>query len=494
MVEAIKKFIIDKKMLFASMLFVLGCVFPLFIMEYSTDSYHFALYSIDTTIGQAMLNNGRFVPGLVIKLLSKMGFGIVGLYYFSLILAIFTLSLAIYELYKLLRGHMWKYGAYFLAIVTVFNPFTIEFFLFIEKGFFCFAILMTVLSAKFFIRYLRGEKRVFLIFSYACLPLGVLTYQLISVAFITISAVFIVIYSRSIKGFIAHNAIAGSIFAFAYGIGFVALKCYNANNVRMSGGIKLTNILKYYFITERWWVILIYLALLIIVFSLFCLYGKIKYENAFDGTVMLTFAKCVYVFVLTTLCAALPFIFVNPAETWLTMRTAYALGVLPGSLAIWMFYKKHRIREKRVRPFHAMVRKKSIPMLIAIIVEIIFFHTMIGSRLVNNKRDADLCYEIGAIIEEYESETGITVEKINIYYDSKIKQRNKGVLMIGDCNVRAFSRHWSDVSHMNHLLDRSFKRGKSTKYSEYFASKDFDSFNKDEQMIFEGNTLHLCVY
>ena len=494
MKEKIKMFFVNRKMLFASMLFVLGCVFPLFIMEYSTDTYHLALSDIGKSIGDGMLSNGRFVTGMAAKILSALGFGIKGFYYFSLILAIFCMGSAIYELYKLLRSHMWRYGAFFLAIFTVCNPTTVEYFLFIEKGFFCFAILMAVLSAKFFIRYLRGEKRVFLIFSYVCLPFSALTYQLITSAFVTLAIVFIVIYSKSIKGFIANSAIAASIFGYAYGIAFLALKIYNADNYRMTGEIKLSNMLKYFLITERWWVILIYLALALAVIAGFCIYSKKAYGRYFDETVMLNLLRLALILIAAGVAASVPFIFVKPEETWLCFRTAYALSVLPGALGIWRFYKKPRVREKRVGPFHVLVRWKTIIMLSVISVTVIFYHTMIGSRLVNNVRDEALCREIGAIIAEYENETGITVKKINIYYDSKITQRNSGVLMIGDCNVRAFTRHWSDVSHMNLILERSFARGKSAKYSKYFASKDFNEFDRDEQMIFEGDTLHFCVY
>ncbi|MBO5212987.1 MAG: hypothetical protein J6B60_05550 [Clostridia bacterium] len=472
---------------------VIACVFPLVVMEFSTDTYHFALVSLADGLGAGMKYNGRFITSLSAYALDAVGFGIVGYYYFSLICAVLCLSLAIYHIYIILKGKMRGCVAAFLSFVTVFNPLTIEFFLFIEKGAFAFAILMSVLSAKSFVCFLKGDKKR-IIFSYIYLTFGACTYQLLSAAFVTLALVFIVIYSRSIKDFVINNLLAVTVYGFANCVDFVLLKIFNPSNVRMSGEINLSNILKYYFITEREWVIFIYIALFAVVFCAFGFLGKRRFGSYFAKGSVVEFGKYFYIFTGTALAAAVPFIFVNPVEVWMMFRTTYALGVLPGAIAIKIFYKPDGVCEKESSLFEKKKRRGSIIMLTIIFVELVFFHTMIFSRLKNNFEDERLCEQIGLIIRDYEVDTGERIKYISIYYDAKITQRNDGVLMIGDCNVRAFSRTWSDVNHMSYLLGRSFVRIENNpEYTRRFSSLDWNDFSKD-QLIFEGNTLHLCVY
>ena len=128
------------------------------------------------------------------------------------------------------------------------------------------------------------------------------------------------------------------------------------------------------------------------------------------------------------------------------------------------------------------------------VAELIFCQTVVIGRLVNNRTDERLCEQIAEMIENYEDGSGEQIKQICIYYDSAITKRNPGVLKIGDSNVRAFSKTWSDVEHMNVILGRDFAEcAQNPEYAAYFASQNWDAFSGD-QLIFDGETLHLCVY
>ena len=60
---------------------VIICAFPLFKMEYSTDTYHFALQSNLGGITGAMIYNGRLLIFLAARLFELMGVKITGFYY-----------------------------------------------------------------------------------------------------------------------------------------------------------------------------------------------------------------------------------------------------------------------------------------------------------------------------------------------------------------------------------------------------------------------------
>ena len=124
-----------------------------------------------------------------------------------------------------------------------------------------------------------------------------------------------------------------------------------------------------------------------------------------------------------------------------------------------------------------------------------FFELVIWGRLINNHADEALCERIGQAISAYEEAEGIEVLYVSISHDAKLTKCNPWVLAIGDSNVRAFSKEWSDVTHLNVLLGRNFQKVavSPSVYNEHFAERDWTKF-QDEQLVFEGQTLHICVY
>ncbi len=170
------RFFSDTKLYFASLVVVLICVFPLFKFEYSTDTYHFALHNGLGGIYGAMKYNGRLIIYLITRVLELMSVSIFEYYYVSLVMSIVFSTLSIGTLYKMLNRHMNKSIAFFLATITIFNPMVFELFLFIEKGFFAFAIYMSVLASRFFLCFLEGKKW-HIALSYLFLTISCFTYQ-----------------------------------------------------------------------------------------------------------------------------------------------------------------------------------------------------------------------------------------------------------------------------------------------------------------------------
>ena len=126
----------------------------------------------------------------------------------------------------------------------------------------------------------------------------------------------------------------------------------------------------------------------------------------------------------------------------------------------------------------------------------LFFEIMIWGRLQNNAADEALCRRIGDEIAEYEKESGNEILYVSISHDAKITKTNPWVVSIGDANVRAFSKEWSDVAHINVLLNKSYQKAPVSDevYQAHFAGKNWSEFSAEEQLVFDGNTLHICVY
>ena len=63
-----------------------------------------------------------------------------------------------------------------------------------------------------------------------------------------------------------------------------------------------------------------------------------------------------------------------------------------------------------------------------------------------------------------------------------------------EASARAFDEQWSDVPLINYTNGTDYIRGEqSPQYAEYFSSRDWKTYS-DDLLIFDGTTLHLCVY
>ena len=102
---------------------------------------------------------------------------------------------------------------------------------------------------------------------------------------------------------------------------------------------------------------------------------------------------------------------------------------------------------------------------------------------------------IGQAISDYQYNTGNIVTKIAFYHDASITYPPYPDLYCdGDLIVSSFYTDWSDISALNYYLGTDYQKTDSEEqYIEYFSNKDWWRLSQ-EQLIFDGDTLHLCVY
>lgn len=102
---------------------------------------------------------------------------------------------------------------------------------------------------------------------------------------------------------------------------------------------------------------------------------------------------------------------------------------------------------------------------------------------------------IGQAITEYEEDTGTTITKIAFYKDGAFTySQYPDVFNWGDMCMSAFLTSWSDIRAVNYYLNANYERiEQNPDYTKYFAGQNWNQFSK-EQVIFDGDTLHYCVY
>ncbi|MBQ3798212.1 MAG: glucosyltransferase domain-containing protein [Butyrivibrio sp.] len=129
-------------------------------------------------------------------------------------------------------------------------------------------------------------------------------------------------------------------------------------------------------------------------------------------------------------------------------------------------------------------------------IQMLFSSFIVSGRYISNTLDMAYSKIILQEIEKYEEENNTTVSKITVvhdgyapaYYDeSKIHYEQINERIIGQTTRSAleawFDRHLDDGGTIPEEI-----------YNEYFAGKDWDSFDVDEQLVIKGDTAYLCVY
>ena len=220
----------------------------LFKIEYATDTY--SVFNFDK---QAIFNqyamSGRFITAIVGKMVKSLNLSEQAIYLGSYILAIACAVFSQYLLYTIIEKNV-ENNIFRLIIPTliVINPFSIELFLYIEKGIMWFGILMCIIGVKSIVSFFETNKRKYILFAAILIFIANCSYQGIVGIFASITLVFILKYSNSIKQFIINNFIVSSVYAVPAILDFLIMKLIFKTN-RTNGQVafidSLKKILKY---------------------------------------------------------------------------------------------------------------------------------------------------------------------------------------------------------------------------------------------------------
>lgn len=480
-----------KPLYFIIPLVVIVFLLPIFKMEYATDTYYMENHGFFVTVDHMLNDNGRPVIAAFLALFGAMEMSVCAFYYFSLLLGIASASVAIYRLYGIFKGKMSKACALFFGIFTVLTPFTTDYFMFIEKGFFMLAICMSVVAFEGYLMILKGNKKG-VIPALAGILVSFFTYQIIPGAFAVLSTLFAVIYSKEIKRLVVNLLIALGIYGFGAVSCVLFLKIFTDSN-RVSTGINFEYMLKC-FLFLGIGTVFVYLGAAVLLFAICAAVNKKRGNGIFSRETGVEFLKTLLVLFVGLAVMIVPFAFSEGDEVWLPFRISYPISVAAIAIAMYFCYNDN-YEEKEDKSYARAKRIGAIVMGTVLALNLAFFHTVFISRLINNGMDEALVQTIGEEIKGYEERSEKEIKYIKIYYDKNITNRNKGILKIGDTNVRAFSKSWSDVNHLNVILEKSYLKKKQDQkiFNQYFKGKDWDSFST-EQLVFDGEILHICVY
>ena len=172
---------------------------------------------------------------------------------------------------------------------------------------------------------------------------------------------------------------------------------------------------------------------------------------------------------------------------WSVMRIVYPIASLLGVLMILIMTSKKEIK--------LLPKIAYIVTILLLFAQCLSFNKVYIDKYRLNYADR-LRYEyIGQAIKEYQESSGNTITAIAFYEDAYSDQTQyPDLYSTGDSIVSAFTTDWSKITALNYYLKTNYGVSDCVEsYEDYFATHDWTSLSK-EQLIFDGNTLHLCIY
>lgn len=509
MQEIIKK--LKDKNLYISLLISL-VFFAVFIkLEYATDTYSLFEEAVSTRVNHFLLS-GRFVTALWWGAVNFLHFSDYLIYLSSFALAIICITLSIYNLYLTLNKRI-KNEVICLLVSTIIiiNPFTIELFLFLEKGILTFAVLLSVLASCEFAKYLEGNKKA-LKYVFLFMLIATFSYQGVIGLFIALSTVYIVFNTKSIKDFIKNNIIILLGYGVPAIINLLIIRLFFSND-RVNGAINISESIQkvingtkemmntYTILPENTLKVAFgILALFIIVLIIINKKDKISSK-------ILKILGLAYVFVAVLGITIIPQLMQNTESIWFVPRSTYPFGAIIGIMCMFLLYNTYTNYEVQInrKEIKSNIIKKltfvniasiltAIVCIILIFMELYNFNKIEIDHYTVNYLDKINSLKIGEEIKLYEQETGNKITKICVYNDMNVTYSYKNLWVSKDTNITGFYPDWAIVNMINYYNNLKLTNGeKMPNIEENFKEKDWDNFNI-EQIIFIGDTMHYCKF
>lgn len=489
--DNIKKTLKDKKLyIFLMITLVFFGIFAK--MDFATDTYAVIGNAKDSIMAN-FLQSGRIVTAICWKMICIINIPIDIVYAISFILAIISVTLSLHKLYNIIKEDVKSdIIAIILATVIIINPFSIELFMYIEKGIITLSILACIYALDFFIKYIQGkDKKKNLIFSTFFMLLSIFCYQGVPALFVAIATIYIFKYSDSFIKFAKHLIITLIIYGIPAVINFITVRFVFTGH-RVDGSINISgtisklidgckNMVATYQILPKYFYV-ICLAIIVVI-ALIIVIKRKSFTEIF---------KISFIGFMTILMTILPQAMQNTESIWFVSRSTYAFASLAGILELYCLMLIYNKNEKGTESILALCLTGLT--LVILIVQFYRFNYIEIDHYNSNYYDEVTAIEIGDLIKKYQDESGKKVNKISIYKDSKPRFTNNRIFATGDINVSAFATDWSDVNSINYYNNLKLEKiaNDETKKEE-FLKKNWDFFS-EEQIIFEDDTVHICVY
>lgn len=339
-------------------------------------------------------------------------------------------------------------------------------------------------------KFLEGNKKglllaiIFMIISNCC-------YQGTVGLFVAILLIYIIKYSKNVKDFLKNNIIVALCYGIPAIINFLILKVILTNS-RVSGNIILSEsitkiaqgmkllLFNTYGLLPKYFFVAVISILLV-----FISYKSITQKCNLKEKILFILGG-VYITIGSLVVTVAPQILQDTNSIWFVARSSYPMASILGILLLYIFMN-----------FNIKKSEKYIIIMMSVIFLIIQFISFMRYSIDNyigNYIDKTITLNINSLIEEYEESTGETIDSISIYRDSAMQYAYPGLKSSGDINIKAYSADWCIPGILKLYTNKDFKVVENRQdLKEKFSQKNWDYFDK-EQVVFEHNIMHICIF
>lgn len=396
----------------------------------------------------------------------------------SLALAILILALILKE--------KWSddLGVALVATAVIANLFSIEHFLFIEKGMFSAGILVTVIAFYFMLRFMQTGHWQNLLWAVLCLAISIYTYQVYVGLFVVLCLPAIIYYAPTWKKFWHHNILVAALYGSAMVLSLCTLTFIlhsdRVGSIPREKWLSNTAFAVQRTFVEsgemmpRWSFLLVSLVLVALNFYLAYCRRSAKH---FWGTI--------YIIIGTLVTGYIPVLL---GTTYYAPRAVYPVAALLGVLAAYFI-----VNLPAQKKYHKGEIVIKTVLLLFIACQIYCFTNVFIDRYKVNQTEKYIGLMILGEIARYESTSGAQIQQIAVYEDEQISNADHG-LNQSWLNPKALSTWWSDVELLNYYGGREWSRvAGDQEHADYCAAHDWDIYNP-AQLNFVDDTLHWCAY
>lgn len=462
-------------------------------MNFATDTYVTFAVGFGNAASDMVIRNGRPIIALLYALFYMSGLPNTYFYYISTILGLLFLGISIWIFQKVLDKYGMKENTRIvLSFVSIANIFIIEYFMFIEKSGFMLAILFDVVGVYLIDMFFeKGVKRYY-IYTIVAIIFAIFTYQGTVALFAILSVPFAFKNANNFKDYFLKILAIGVAYGIPVIIDVVAFKTVfksariaekvdfisNFKNVllELANHSAITfNILPKHVYQIIIFVILFATIVLIVMNRKGILFGICN------------------LFVIIFIACSFSTATILQGSGWWATRVVYPIASVAGAFAINLF-----INYRITGPSMSMRLARCLVTAtigILLVMQYFSFNKIYIDKYKVNTLDENRYYYIGQAISDYQEKTGTEIKKIAFYSDAeRTYPPYPNLYCYGDLIVSAFYTSWSDIQALNYYLHSNYEKiVPSDEYMEYFASKNWNRLSQD-QLLFEKDTLHICVY
>ena len=410
-------------------------------------------------------------------------------------MSIIFLSLAELVIYGLLKKRTRieeKYNLSWLLMIfssfmMISNLFVLEYFIFPEyTGAICLGIFFNILEVKFVLKFLEGGSWKSFVLGVFLGTIGMMGHQ----GAFGITEVLLILLAKdtfaNVKMFVKNTVVIGGAYLIPCVANVILTKL--AGSARVAGKLQILESLKaavgqiadLLMTTANFMPKYVYFVMCIIAGGAVLVLVIMKKD-------IKRLLHVFYVAVVFLLAVISPFLMTEAVYISVVPRTVYVMGAGMGIILILylLLEDKSRIRIYAAAGYAVLF------------LGIQYFNTcqMETSHYVSVGIDY---YDVNYIAQQvwiYENDTGNQINRICIYTDDSPLGIYYGLTGYGAINERVMSNTWAAGNVYKRFTgtDYIIEEGDPQVYEQYFKGKNWHYLD-DEQIVFIGDTLHLCLY